>query len=459
MLCTAHLIFLRQRVQLTSLHFLQFTIGEYEIKPAGMRGRDHRVRGTGEGIAEIASIDEEAIVGQVYFEVHPDRLTYNNINVELYGKTSMGVEDCSTVGEPLARTKMGGNVFQRSNMGPALRNEFSSSVSKFPLYNDMYRDYSFECHPRATNAIMAAVAFTITDPFGESVREQLWVPENEQTPGTEGEFLYCIRVNIEPPVMSPGQRDNQDSSEDKWDNYIDTKFRIEGDREKINTFGQDSKSIRIFSTKPINSKDAYVLKQDVKVDAFPCKIPDGTVIASPFPVYSIGQELSICVGPTEEFVEHFEVVGFENVVCENSGQSRKIIEDGDNDFLTTVDTSQTMYTNIMTGDVVHNKGVLAFATKITMGMVQRGDTSTVCSGEVMVQSKSGHRNRNLEELEELEREERPATSEFTLTIALARLDVAAFSGSQPSYRRSQRLWFLGFSIVLPAVFAVANIIL
>ncbi len=386
-----------------------------------MRGRNERIRGSGEGIGEITSVDMVEMSGKVFFEVHPDRLQNNQVSVELYGKTQFGLDGCNKSGPPLTSSGW-----------------FSSTVSEFPTYNDKYRNNFFECHPRATNAVMGAVDFTIINPFGEIVQNNLWIPanENQKKEGYDGDFLYCIRVN----VIKNG----------KVANFIDTKIKISGSQE-ANNF-RDKKSLRMFSAQPIESKHAHVLKQNIEVGAFPCKIPDGTETKPTYPIYSLGQDISICVGPTENFVETFEVTGFKNVTCANSGQSRQLIVDDENDILTKVETSATGFTNLGTGITLLDAGIMAVSSKITMGLVQRGDNSMTCSGEAYVASKGSRRSLS----NVLEREERPTTSTFEVTIGLEKFDPTAISGSESLYSR-HRLWRFGLFLLPPAM-AVASVV-
>ena len=371
--------------------------------------------GFGEGNAEIKTINNDKFVGEVYFEVHSDRIRDNNIKVELYGNSNLqGISNCDDTGVVLAK------------------GTFSSRVFAFPSYNDVYRERSFECQPRSSGAVMAAAEFTIYDPYGT---------QNAQS--ETGQLLYCVRVVVDTPAMSP----SEDST------FIDTKFEITGE---LNTESMDAKAIndavRIFSNQPIDSKKAYIATQSVEVEvkAFLCNIPDGTSTEGNLQLqYGIGQTVSICVGPTGEYADKFEVTGFDSISCANKGQTRKIVEGGETDFATNFKESPTGYIDVLTGKTIAaNTGVMAVQTKVTTGLIQLGDTFMTCSGEAIVESKSDNRR-----LTVLERETLGGTNApFAISVGLTNeIITTSSSGSKPLFLRR---WILGSSLVV-AVAAAA----
>jgi hypothetical protein len=402
-------------------------IGDYEIKPAGMRQMN--VKGTGTGIGEVLAIQEDEMVGQVYFEVHPDHVDNSNVIVELYGNIAFGLTDCAESGTLLSSRIAG-------------EDDFSWEVFPYPSYNDKYRDQFFECHPRATGAIMAATEFKIVDPFGSSSEGSLWFPSFDDSSKNQGVLQYCVRVIV--------RAESEESS------YIDTKFQIEGNRNQEN-FGD----IRIFSNQAIDSKSAYVADQAIEIDSFLCGIP-GDANVGRLPIFGIGDTLSICVGPTEEYASDHKVVGFESVVCKNKGQTRNLIDDeGVPDMITVVEMNTIGHIDLLTATAVLKPGTLAVKTTITTGMVQLGDTSTVCTGEAFVEKKSKTR-RDLQDVQELKREKRGGSNiPFTVTINLAKMDNSTFaSSSSSSSSASSRRKFSGWALtglVLVVSFLTATV--
>ena len=394
--------------------------------------------GFGPGMAEITTINQKQFAGEVYFEVHPDRLQNKNINVEIYGKSRVPLlTNCDDSGPLLAKSKS-------DTDSPPLQDKFSSSVFAFPTYNDVYKDQSFECQPRASNAVMAAAEFIIDSPYDDDSQE--YVQEGDQ-------YLYCVRVVLDPPVMSPREKALgvvHASSEDE--SFIDTKFEINGDVDDANTNINDA--VRIFSTKAIDSKQYYVASQSVEVKAFLCKIPDLTNPENNFqvPIFSVGQTVSICVAPTGDTASESAVTGFTNVICENKGQSRIIVEDGWTDFLTTITESPVGFVDILTGRRMPGAGILAVQTKVTTGLIQLGDTSMECTGEVLVQSMANRRLEDETKTISLERETRDgATTEFKISVGLSPT-ILDLHSSAPS-RRSSVQWLL-CSLLFAAVLAV-----
>ena len=364
-----------------------------------MRGNnDNRVKGIGKGIGEVLAVQEDEIVGQVYFEVHPDHVDNNNIIVELYGNVDLGLTDCAETGTLLSSRIAG-------------EGNFSWEIFPYPSYNDMYRDQFFECHPRATGAIMAAAEFKIDDPYGSKSEGSLWFPSLDDPSNEKGVLQYCVRVIV--------RAESEESS------YIDTSFQIEGSRNNEN-FGNS----RIFSNQAIDSKSAYVMDQSAEITSFLCGIPGDETVGR-LPIFGIGDTVSICVGPTEEYASDFEVIGVASVVCKNKGQTRNLVDDeGVPDMVTVVGTNTIGHIDLLTATTVLKPGTLAVKTAITTGMVQLGEESTMCTGEAFVEKKI--KTRRL-----MEKRGAP-TMPFTVTINLANIDdfifVSSSSGSGASSR-------------------------
>ncbi len=399
--------------------------------------------GFGPGMAEITSLNPNKFSGEVYFEVHPDRLEKENINIEIYGKSRIPLlTDCGDSGPLLARSKS--NAYS-----PPLQDKFSSSVFAFPTYNDIYKDDSIECHPRASNAVMAAAEFSIDSPYDAS--GQAFAQDGET-------FLYCVKVVLDPPVMSPREQAMAvvHTSKENDESFIDTKFEISGTVNDATANVNDL--VRVFSTKAIDSKQQYVASQVIDVKAFLCKIPDVTNPQNNFqaPFFSVGQIVSICVGPSGETASEAVVSGFQNVICANNGQSRVIVEDGRTDFLTTVAGSALGFVDIITGQMLPGgAGILSVQTIVTTGWLQLGDTSMECTGEVLVQPTS---NRRLQDgsSTSLERETRDGvTKEFKVNVGLSQ----TFVGPQSSAPRNQGLSFQWvFGTLLVAVTATVMVL-
>jgi hypothetical protein len=409
-----------------------------------MRGNnDNRVKGIGNGIGQVLAIQEDGIVGQVYFEVHPDHVTNSSIIVELYGNIDLGLSDCAETGTLLSKSKSssssssgnpldGNDAFARDpTTGEVEEGNFSWEIFPFPSYNDMYLDQFFECHPRSTGAIMAATEFKIFDPFGISSEGSLWYPAWGDSMKQRGVLQYCVRVIVgTPPVLPPGQKNDEADEEKESDSsYIDTKFLIEGDRNEAN-FGQSTQGeIRIYSNQVIDSKSAYVMNQEIEIISFLCRIPGNDFVR--LPKFGIGDNVSICVGPTEEYASDYEVIGFESVICKNDGQTRNLIdENGVPDALTVVEKNTIGHIDLLKGTTVLMPGILAVRTTITTGMVQLGEESTLCTGEALVEKNSKARHLKQQrglQTETLEREERGATTiSFTMTVNLAKIDNTTF---------------------------------
>jgi hypothetical protein len=143
----------------------------------------------GKGVGKVLAIQEDGLVGQVYFEVHPDHL--DNIFVELYGSIEIGLSDCAENGVLLSKSSLASelrdNIFvrdsgeteiqiQSQNQEDSMESNFSWKVFPYPSYNEHYRDQHFEYHPRSTGAIMAAAEFEISDPIGTSSEGNVWYP-------------------------------------------------------------------------------------------------------------------------------------------------------------------------------------------------------------------------------------------------------------------------------------------
>lgn len=442
-----------------------------------MRGQEGRAHGLGQGIGDVTAIQEDGLVGKVYFEVHPDRLANDNIFVELYGEIEMGLGDCSETGvllskKGLANKHIDENVFDHySNNNDLLQQQsagtngqqspsgssqihakpgenFSWRVVPFPKYNEIHRNQAFECHPRSPDAVMAAAEFAIPDPFGISNEGTVWFPVWEQDSKQfkkKGVLQYCVRVIVESSDPRPNQ-------------YIDTKFKLEGDRRQEN-FGDN---VRIYSNQPIDSKHAYIKNQNVEVDAFLCEDPslssesesESSDTVEP-KLYNVGDPLSICVGPKAEFAESYQVTSFDNLICENKGQSRALIVDGVQDILTKVGRNNAGYRDVRTGTVVHTAGILVAHTTITTGLIQLKDKTAVCTGEAHVESKNQRDVRR--SLKKLERETMgEIVKPFKVTVNLAEFVPGSESSSVRNY--PCRWSVLGSLLVPPLMAAVVGLV-
>jgi hypothetical protein len=178
----------------------------YEIKPAGMRGQGVeavRVKGYGRGIGKVLAINDDALVGQVYFEIHPDQLKKNGqISVELYGDVKLGLSDCAKNGTLLSTTTVGTETLMNFNVESKTPGDEQSvfwwTIFPFESYNDVFRELHVECHPRSTGAIMAAAEYAIHDPFGlRSNWSSIWYPNEGQN--SKGYLQYCIRIRVHSP--------------------------------------------------------------------------------------------------------------------------------------------------------------------------------------------------------------------------------------------------------------------
>ena len=130
-----------------------------------MRG-GHRDKRIGWGMGKIVTVSNDTMVGEVYFEVHPDRLLgttaeqhQQNIVVEIYGGIQAyrqsGCDEGILLGKRLVN--MTGTDDKVEN--------FAYTTFAFEVYNSMFQNDTIECHPRSSNGAMGAAIFTLNDPF------------------------------------------------------------------------------------------------------------------------------------------------------------------------------------------------------------------------------------------------------------------------------------------------------
>lgn len=443
----------------------------YQIKPAGMQESgegEKEVAGEGVGFGKIVSIHNESLVGQVYFEVHPDQLEgAGKISVEFYGNVGFGLSDCAEHGQLLSEVVVGteepstsANDFNSTSWGVVQSKEtsppwFTSIAFAFPEYNAVYRDLHVECHPRSTGAVMAGVEYSISNPFER--KSSIWFPDSVHS--TKGRLDYCIRVKVNPQPTEPTVEVDEPESLSSYKTYLDTKIRIEGDQSQPDFSTSNGKASEVSSTHSSQAIEAVdeTVQDSIKIDvvAVPCsdggrgKYNDyGTILSSslgtngvPKRNYAVGQVFRVCVSPTAEFVEDYSVAAFESVVCENFGEGRSIVQNfasTDNSIepewlasSSAASGSESMvnYFNMENGNVLLGRNTISFRTRVTPGFRSLNETSLVCSGIVRVRprsfsrtSKTGSKYENLTDSEfdrlEWAQEQTTVRSDFSTRIDL-----------------------------------------
>jgi len=176
-----------------------------------MRGHGQeasRVNGFGWGIGKMIAIRPDVVVGQIFFEVHPDHLhpkRGSRITVQLYGNVQAGLADCSEKGTLLTENELGIQTgFEEYHSMGKKKNEtdnfFWWRVYPFDQYNEIFYHLNIECHPRSEGAIVAAVEYAIHDPFGRvSPWDGIWFPDDANSNEGRGQLNYCIRVQVVTP--------------------------------------------------------------------------------------------------------------------------------------------------------------------------------------------------------------------------------------------------------------------
>ena len=436
---------------------MQTPVDYSEIKPVGMSKESQRLTGIGYANGKILDIKNDRLVGQVFFEVHPDHLQKtNDIVVDLYGNIELGFSDCAEVGTLLGRARLRGATGEGGRMGvtSTMANKpvgFHAGAYPFPSYNSNYQDENapVECHPRFAGAIVGAAEFEITDPF-EGGEGSVWFPREDNA--NAGLLRYCVRVRVQPKGIPP-----MENKADTY-HYIDTKFKIQGNR---NAPGfANPNNIRVYTNQEFASKEAHVASKAVGVRAFLCGLPPtedggGEALVSREDItedlagisvtrtksFGIGEEFTICVGPDNETSDKgYEVVGFADVVCENDGQRRQIVTGGEPDPVTTVETSTVGhldYTTLAetgTEVMVMHPGTLGVRTAVTTGWVQRGDRTVTCLGVARVRERGARRQLRSRGLQEtMERKERGDTSEHDFTIEIPINNSTVYSRGEVPY--------------------------
>ncbi len=405
-----------------------------------MRGsEDDEVHLAGEGIGfgKIMSIHNDSLVGQVYFEIHPDQLQGSGmITVELYGDVGFGPNDCAEHGTLLTHATIDADSTIKNTWSDT-GHRFSSRIFRFDSYNSVFRDLHVECHPRANGAVMAAAEYTIFNPFNPFNQSSIWFPDSKTS--TRGRLDYCIRIQVnKPPTtrslqpnlsdikaassaskLSGGEEEPEGGAETSgYDTKLDTKIRIEGDRLEAGFQNDSSKSDKevtsTHSSQAVESLTEFEHSQKISAFAFSCsdggrgKYNDfGTIVPSSMSygdarrTFAVGQVFRICVSPSQEFEKDYSVVAFESVVCENFGEARGLFENfkAIGDFMEIDDASYTSserntmsYVNLETAAIATAANTLSFRTMVTPGFRGLNETSLVCSGIVSLRYASSSNN-------------------------------------------------------------------
>ena len=394
-----------------------------------MRGEAHRVTGIGVGIGKIVDITNSTLMGEVYFEGHPDQMEENvgwnqkSMIVELYGGVEFGLAPCTQEG-----IMLGHRLVNMTGYDDVASN-FDFTVERFDDYNDVMKDDSIECHPRSTNGRLGKINFYLKD----------WFYYNEQSPsvmnlwypfrigGSFGNLEFCIHVEMIDTDYSSEDDDFDDDYFQKRNvtSWMDTKFKVEvtePDAENDYTrFQQDSSEVKVYSNQPygpVEGSTTYKLprynetQQEVDeieepeetepptstptkprpkdivlpVKTFRCSSPDESNVPG---VYSYdrtfrkGQTFRLCVGPSVNYEETFRVTGFQSMVCKNKDRNTTIIDEfGQPNYLTIVDQRVIGYTKEKGGVVTSNRtmSISSIITNDLAGEFDGGKKYFTCTG-------------------------------------------------------------------------------
>lgn len=381
---------------------LEYDIDYGVIKPAGMRGAG-RVTGIGEGIATLPNITNSTVTGEIYFEIHPDQLAPNlgedpvNLVVSMYGGMDFGLSDCTE------GIMLGKRLVNMSGVDDAVDN-FNYFIKPYDDYNEVFFDKSIECHPRSVNGVMAALVFTLNEPFYYDEQSpslmNIWYPF--RIDADYGTMEFCVRVEMIDPSYVSLNDDFDDDYYKKKDvtSYIDTKFKVDiSAPDETNNYTRFSKfqEVKLYSNQPIGPTPdtttflpiRYKDIITIPVRTFVCSAPDESDVKGSFDpgrTFLDGQTFRLCVVPVDE--KNYKVVSFKSVVCEKDGRSKTIIDElGIPDELTIIENITLGFTKLKGGIVISNRTVSidSIINDVLEGDIpEDGEKIIVCSGTVIL---------------------------------------------------------------------------
>lgn len=384
-----------------------------------MRG-GNRANGIGRGIGKITNITNTTLTGEIYFEIHPDQLDQNlgwfqeSLIVEMYGGIEFGLSDCAE------GIMLGKRLVNMTGFDDAVEN-FGYQVLPFNEYNDYFRKESIACHPRSTNADIAAVVFTLNDPYYYNEQSpsimNLWYPFRM---GMDfGSMEFCIRIEMIDPTYNSEDDDFTDDYFKKRNvtSYMDTKFKVEvvapTEANNFTRFQEGFSEVKVYSNQPIgpveglttflpprynetNSTESPTSAPTtqteivIPVATYQCSAPDESDVAGkydPDRTFYLGQTFRVCVSPTEIYEEDYAVIGFQDIVCENSDRNITIINEfGIPDMYTTISLETIGFTKKSGGIITssHTASINSVITADLSGIFPDGETYFVCTGIVFL---------------------------------------------------------------------------
>ena len=394
------------------------------IKPVGMRGGS-RQNGIGRGIGKINNITTRELNGEVYFEIHPKQLKKNlafyqeSLIVEIYGGIEFGLASCDEgimLGKRLV-DMTGVNDFQ---------DNFEYMVVPVDDYNQQFLKESIECHPRSSNGKIAAVIFTLKNPFYYNEKSasimNLWYPARSEA--QFGSMEFCIRLELIDPTFSSADDDFDDDYFRKKNvtSLMDTKFKVEimEPDARGSRYQEGVSEVKVYSNQDIgptkgtttflDSRYEEVVPEPIvteyptyspteiqeifiPIQTYLCSSPDESDTPgkyNPDRTYRYGQTFRLCVGPVPVFENTYKVVGFESVICSNMDRNVTIIDEyGVPDEYTTLRRNALGFTR-MRGGVVTSTSVMSINSVITSnlaGIFSNAASYFVCSGSVILELK------------------------------------------------------------------------
>jgi hypothetical protein len=323
------------------------TLDRYEIRAVGEED--------GKPYGQVISLDP--LVGYGYFEAHPLQVAERgSITLEIFANVPDDEEDCDN------------GVLVESV--PADNFIIGVDSTPFPGYNEMYKDIEGKSYPATTNGKVGSSEFSISDfryPKGD---KQIYFPNRGGDGNQDGTVEFCLRLSIKKDYTRDGQLE--------YVSYIDTRYKIDIDL-TANFESFSDQVVQIYANRPTDFDTEVVATIDV--DTFVCdddnsRVPDTKS-------YGIGQDFRICVGPSDDADENYEVEKFVEVKCGNAGEKRTLVDNFQVDPLTSIDVNSD------------SNGVLGVNSVVTSGYISNGDEQFTCSGQVALKYNNGRRILNV----------------------------------------------------------------
>ena len=399
-----------------------------------MRG-GNRENGIGRGIGKIVNITNETMIGEVYFEIHPDQLSqntgYNNgmvftpsssasLVVEIYGGIEFGLSPCDD------GIILGKQLINMTGFNDAVEN-FEYEIVPLEDYNSIVEQESVECHPRSINGVMASAVFALNDPFYYNEQSasimNLWYPFRVDV--NFGSMEFCVRLEMIDPTFSSKDDDYTDDyfKKKKVTSIVDTKFKVEisapTEENNFTRFDELVSEVKMYSNQNIgptpettvilppryNDTESPTMTPSteivIPVTTFLCSAPDESDVKGSFDpsrTYRLGQTFRLCVEPSKKFDNplyennnRYAAVGFESVSCENNGRNKTLVDEfGVPDEYTTINRDTVGFT-IYKGGIVTSRHTISINSVINAdlaGVFPDGFEHFECSGRVLLERSS-----------------------------------------------------------------------